>query len=192
MMSELQGGSTFAGAGSFSVDVTGAGNVNGNAEIDGSLSRGRENEDADMNTQNDAWNEEINYRNNGEGNAETSNFGEENLRNKDNNDVILGVQQYGNMNSQSSIQQNGIANSNTQGAVMQKTFRRHNIPTVHIPNQHLVCGYRYRIVYPSQRSQYSNLENEIDQPVLLNSNDQTSVEQFAERREFSGPFNHLL
>lgn len=196
-MPGLRGGSSFTGAGSFSVGVSGAGNVNGNAAMDGSISQGGNNEDVDMGMQNDDnWQQEMNNRDNSEVNEETGgiiNFDQEKSRNIDNNDVMYGSHQYGNVNAQTGIQQNGVANSNAQGAIMQQAYRRQNNPILHNPNQHIVCGYRYRIIYPSQQLQNSNLENEIAQSGLVNSNGETtSVGQFEERREFSGPFNHLL
>lgn len=186
-MSGLQGGSSFtgeggfSGSGSFSLDMNGAGNLNGNMDIDGSLSQGEQDEQEYMDIQNDARQQETNRNNNdNRGNKKTM----------DNKNGVPGSQQYGNVNSQTAVYQSGIGNSNTQGGVMQQPFRRQNKPIHHEVNQRIVCGYRYRTVYPSLQLHNLNIENEIIQAGL--GNDETSIGQYAMRREFSGPFNHLM
>lgn len=194
-MSGLQGGKSFAGAGSFSVGITGAGNLNGNAAIDGSFSSGERNDDdeeADIQSYTD---QEIRTKYNVGEEMATNNRNDLRQRNveiMETNNNAHGSSQFGNVNSQSSINQSGMANSNKQGGVMQQAFRRQNNSIEQQPNQHIVCSYHYKTIYPNIQLQSSNVESNVIESNLRNANDQSLVGQYAMRRFYSGPFNHLL
>lgn len=193
-MSGLRGGNSFAGAGAFSVGITGAGNLNGNAAIDGSFSNGEQNDDEDADIQSDT-DQEIRMNYNVDEEMATSNgndFGQGNSEIRGNNNNALGSSQFGNVNSQTAIHQYGMANSNKQGGIMQQVFRRQNNSMYQRPNQHLVCSYHYKTIYPNIQLQSSNVESDVIESNLRNINDQSLVGQYQMRRFYSGPFNHLL
>lgn len=200
------------GAGSFSVDINGAANMNGNAAIDGSINQGTQNEGTDMKTINQgsqtsqahqaSQDDQVISQGDLAGQAIMRNIldidaGQGNLRTigangarkevLEANDVnVVSGYQYGNMNVQSSIYQYGSGNSNSQGGITQ-TLRRQNLPIQQFPNQHIVCGYRSKIVYPSLRRQNSNVQSGINQSGWGNSNEQTSVGQnvYVVRRRYN-------
>lgn len=187
-MSGLSGGNKFAGTGAFSLDVTGAGNLNGNAVIDGSFANGKQSDDrvADIQSHTD---DEIRTDYNG---GEEMDNGNENFgRGSSIDDIAL--HQFGNVNSQADIHQYGMANSNKQGGIMQQAYRRQKNSIHQQPNQHLVCGYRYKTIYPDIQLQRSHVESDAIESDLRNADDQSLAGQYTmQRRFYSGPFNHLL
>lgn len=182
-MPGLQGESSFTGSGGLSVDIRGAGNLNGKAVIDGSFSSGERNDDTDEDIQNDSDQE-----------IETSNTGKRNDfgRGLMENNVGLESPELGNINSQSAIYQYGTSNSNKQGDIMQQAFRRQNNSINQEPKKHIICGYLYKTLYPNIQQQNLYVESDIVEPSWRNAYEQSLVGQYGMRRFYSGPFNHLL
>lgn len=179
-MSGFRGGSSgsFTGSGGFSLDITGAGNLNGNAAIDGSFSGGKQSDDTEADIQNDS-DQEIYTEYNADEEFE-SESGRENSELMNGNNVAPGEgHQFDNVNSQAAINQYGMANSNQQGNIMQHALRRQDKAIHPIPKQYIICGYRYKTIYPKGQLGASNV-------------DQSLVGQHTMRRFYSGPFNHLL
>lgn len=183
-MSGVHGGGSFAGSGGFSVDINGAGNLNGKAVIDGSFSGGEQNEDEEVDNQND-YDREDNTEV-GEEMINGNDFGLENSDSMDYSDAPIGSHQFDNVNSQAAINQYGMGNTNKQGGITQQVFRRQNKTIHQLPKQHIVCGYHYKTIYPGIQP---NVENDAIQQSFLNDQ---SVGQYTMRRFYSGPFNHLL
>ncbi len=191
MVSGLQGASNVAGSAGFSLDINGAGNLNGNAAIDGSFANAKQSDDIDVGIQNEYreefgtdGGEELQLGGEEIGMSNGNNFG--NVRPGEINNAALGAQSFGNFNSQSSLNQYGMANSNLQGGIIQQEFRRQSKSIHQLPNQHIVCGYHYKTIYPNVQLQSYNAESD---DIGLNG---PLVGQYTMRRFYSGPFNHLL
>lgn len=184
-MSGLRGGLDLSGAGSLSVGVSGAGNLN--AAIDGSFSSGEQNDDTYMGIQSNDEQAEYNID---EGIATSNNnFGNGQLI-ENGNVEYLESHQFGNMNAQSGVSQSGMFNSNKQGGITQSAFRRQNNAIHQLPNQHIVCGYHYKTIYPYAQLLDSNIENDVIGSALSlrNANDQhqSLTEQYTMRRFYAG------
>lgn len=180
-MSGFQGGSSFTGSGGLSIDVTGAGNLNGKAAIDGSFSSEERNAEAES--------ENRPYVDDEMATGNKNDFGR-GLMEK--NDVGLESPESGNVNSQSAVYQYGMDNSNKQGDIVQQTFRRQNNSIHQLPKKHLICGYYYKTIYPNIQQQSLNVERDVLEPYWQNVNDRSMVGQYGIHRVYSGPFNHLL
>lgn len=191
---------SFSGSGGFSLGISGAGNINGNIDVNAGRQidemdvdipeTGRRDEIGDVTP--DGNNEQLEQNYDADGTTsnqdefDNSDYGHMEAENGDVADV--GPSSVNNINAQNNVQQYGVANSNLQGGIMQKGLRR-NIKSVHpLPKEHIVCGYVHRIVYPNDYLQSITVETEPD----LMSNDEYSVGQYVMHGFYSDPSVLLL
>lgn len=179
----LQGAGNFAGTGGFSLGFTGAGNVNGNINVDGPIANPEQNDGTDVGIPDeyyddvddmavynpDDWDNLHLRQNSDEIDDESQPIGNHNLDDigfiQNYDDVVDdGSQPEGNINSQSNVQQHGFGNSNTQGGIIQHGHRRSIQSISPLPKQHFVCGFVQRIIYPDYQLHGLNVDSE---PVLM-------------------------
>lgn len=185
------GGRGLSGNAGLSIGLNGAGNVNGNTDIDGGFSRETDNFAEDIPDSRSAEIETNQRIENVGGKREDSGIdydSDEIDDGKTSNGVAY--PSYGNVNSQSHVNQYGVSNSNLQGGITQQALRRQS-KAIQLP-QHIVCGYIYETVYPSVPLHSVNGEGDVVEPFLQYPIDDPMVYPNEMRRFYSGPFNHLL